>query len=126
VVPSTAVREALLADLHEEVHGEFTVVRRDEGAWKPFSVPGAFTRHLSTGNGRVTFLLRLDPATRFPQHGHSGPEDCYVVAGELEVDGTPYGAGDFLHAAAGSGHGRIFSRSGCTLLLTIAQEDYSL
>lgn len=49
-------------------------------------------------------------------HHLPGPEEVYVLSGELEDGGTTYGAGTFLHYPAGSSHSPR-SAEGCTLFV---------
>ena len=70
----------------------------------------------ATGQG--SYLMIMAPGTRCNPHRHNGPEEFYVIEGDLEdYDGQVYRAGDFVSLAGGSAHWSI-SRTGCRLVVT--------
>jgi quercetin dioxygenase-like cupin family protein len=128
------VRESLAKELSHEGPGEqtksaeknFLNVFANEGEWLKHPVAGVEVKQLSLNQerGYATLLMRVAAGTRYPQHHHSGPEECYVLQGDVHVGGHVFGQGDFHHADAGSDHGELFTESGCTLLLVVAASDY--
>ena len=82
---------------------------------------GAWIKLLSLEReaGYAVLLGKLDPGTRYPAHINTGPEDLYIVTGDLHVGERRLGPGDFHHADAGSEHGVNYSVEGCTLLAVI-------
>lgn len=70
----------------------------------------------ATGQG--SYLMTMAPGTRCNPHRHNGPEEFYVIEGDLEdCDGHLYVAGDFVSLSGGSEHFSV-SRSGCRLVVT--------
>jgi anti-sigma factor ChrR (cupin superfamily) len=93
--------------------------------WKALPIPGAFLKLLSLqpDRGYAVLLGKLLPGTRYPAHTNVGPEDFYILTGDLHVDGRRLGPGDFHHAEAGSVHGENYSVEGCTLLAVLTTAD---
>jgi anti-sigma factor ChrR (cupin superfamily) len=123
VVPPDAVRRALLAQTSAD---SFRDVLAGEGTWVRHPVPGVRVKLLSrdSSRGYAMFLLQAAPHTEFPGHDHSGPEECYVVEGELTVNGRTLHPGDFHHAPAMTTHAPIFTETGCLVLLVADERDY--
>jgi len=97
----------------------FFYILSSEGSWREMPIPGARCKELSsTGPGgyKVT-LYELAPGARFPSHHHDGTEECYLLSGDLHLQGTVLHAGDFHHADAGSDHDESFTEQGCQLLV---------
>ena len=69
--------------------------------WKPLPVPGAYIKPLSLEKerGYAVLLGKLDPGTRYPAHLNAGPEDFYILTGDLFIGDRKMVAGDFHHAA---------------------------
>ena len=94
--------------------------------WVPHPVPGIRMRVLAMNRerGYATLLLDVKPGTRFPEHHHSGAEECYVVSGSVYTYGRRMGPGDFLHADGGTDHGELWTDEGAQVLLVVPPEDY--
>jgi anti-sigma factor ChrR (cupin superfamily) len=138
--PSDAVWEQVQAQLANEVQtwrgwtaddptagplGLF-LARGDERAWEPTGVMGIEAQRLfqDTEADRVTMLVRMAPGTSYPAHVHGGPEECYVLEGDLAVgEGLEMRAGDYQRAETGSTHPVQSTRGGCLLLLTSSLRD---
>lgn len=71
----------------------------------------------------VTMLVEMGPGTAYPAHRHSRGEECYVIAGDLTVDGQLLRAGDYQRAGGGSVHTTQSTHEGCLLLIRSSQED---
>jgi anti-sigma factor ChrR (cupin superfamily) len=101
-------------------------VLADEGSWLPGPVPGTRIKLLSIDRRRdsATLLMRVDPGARYPAHHHTGGEDCYVISGEIIVQGRRLHAGDFHRAEPDSDHGELASETGAEVLLVVAAADY--
>jgi hypothetical protein len=97
----------------------------ESGGWKQLPVPGAWIKLLSfePARGYAVLLGKLDAGVRYPAHVNVGPEDIYILTGDLNVSGRVMGPGDFHHADAGSQHGENFSVEGCTLLAVLTADD---
>jgi anti-sigma factor ChrR (cupin superfamily) len=97
----------------------------EASGWKPLPVPGAWIKLLSfqPERGYAVLLGKLEPGVRYPAHTNAGPEDFYVLSGDLQVSGRALGPGDFHHADAGSVHEENYSIHGCTLLAVLTVDD---
>ena len=77
------------------------------------------------GNG--TRLCRADgkqePGARYPAHVNAGPEDFFILTGDLVIGERKMRAGDFHHADSGSQHAENYSVEGCTLLAVLTTDD---
>ena len=96
----------------------------DTVGWKQLPVPGAWIKLLSIERerGYAVLLGKLEPGVRYPAHMNVGPEDLYVVTGDLHVGDRTLRPGDFHHADAGSLHGENYSLDGCTLLAVLTSD----
>jgi anti-sigma factor ChrR (cupin superfamily) len=97
----------------------------NRSGWKALPVPGAWIKLLSLERerGYAVLLGRLDPGTRYPAHINRGPEDFYILTGDLHIGETRLQAGDFHHADAGSHHAENHSVDGCTLIAVLTMDD---
>lgn len=93
--------------------------------WKALPVPGAFIKLLSLEKerGYAVLLGKLEPGTRYPAHINTGPEDFFVLTGDLVIGERRMVAGDFHHADRGSQHAENYSVGGCTLLAVLTTDD---
>ncbi|WP_319544369.1 cupin domain-containing protein [Ruegeria conchae] len=67
--------------------------------------------------GQGSYLMKMAPGARSNPHIHHGPEEFFVLEGDLtDHDGFRYHSGDFVSFPAGSSH---FSRTetGCLLVV---------
>ena len=121
--PSPGVRAALLARIAAPSNHTITA---GDGAWIDTPISGVRIKVLAIDRARdrVTMLLRAEPGARYPAHRHSGPEECYVLRGSLNVEGRLLRAGDFHHAEGDSDHGETWTEDGVEVLLVAAASDY--
>ena len=68
-------------------------------------------------------LVRMAPGSSWPPHRHAGPEECYVLEGDIDVGGTRMTAGSYQRVTAGSEHPRQSTIDGCLLLLISSLHD---
>jgi anti-sigma factor ChrR (cupin superfamily) len=96
-----------------------------ESGWKQLPVPGAFIKLLSLERerGYAVLLGKIEPGVRYPAHVNAGPEDFYILSGDLVVGDRKLRAGDFHHADSGSKHEVNYSVEGCTLLAVLTTDD---
>jgi hypothetical protein len=96
-----------------------------ESGWKALPIPGAFIKLLSleAGRGYAVLLGRIEAGVRYPAHMNAGPEDFYILSGDLVVGNRRLVAGDFHHADQGSQHEVNYSVNGCTLLAVLTTDD---
>jgi anti-sigma factor ChrR (cupin superfamily) len=97
----------------------------EQAAWKPLPVRGAWIKLLSyePERGYAVLLGKLDAGARYPAHTNAGPENFYILTGDLHVGDQVLGPGDFHHADAGSHHVENYSVEGCTLLAVLTTDD---
>jgi anti-sigma factor ChrR (cupin superfamily) len=122
-VPSPDVKDVLLSRVSSR--GPFFSIRAAEGKWQPL-MDGVSAKLLSLDAVRDTAMLivRLGAGVTYPGHHHYGAEECYVLAGDVSLEGRTYHAGDFHHADAGSDHAPVSSEHGAEFLLLVAASDY--
>jgi anti-sigma factor ChrR (cupin superfamily) len=96
-----------------------------ESGWKQLPMPGASIKLLSLerDRGYAVLLGKLEPGARYPAHLNAGPEDFYILTGDLVVGSRKLVAGDFHHADAGSRHEENYSVEGCTLIAVLTTSD---
>lgn len=93
--------------------------------WKPLPIPGTYIKLLSLEKerGYAVLMGKLDPGARYPAHTNAGPEDFYILTGDLHIGNRRLGAGDFHHADGGSQHEENYSVEGCTLIAVLTTDD---
>ncbi|MFN0241629.1 MAG: cupin domain-containing protein [Planctomycetota bacterium] len=103
----------------------FTNIAASEGDWQTTAIEGIEVRRLflDAAAKRVTLLARMAPHTAYPAHVHAGPEECFVLSGDLRVGDLHLHAGDFQRAEPGSTHVVQSTDEGCVLLLVSSTED---
>lgn len=103
----------------------FHFMAGSDSGWKPLPVQGAFIKLLSLqrDRGYAVLLGKLERGVRYPAHTNVGPEDFYILSGDLHVGDQVLGPGDFHHADAGSLHTENYSVEGCTLLAVLSTDD---
>jgi anti-sigma factor ChrR (cupin superfamily) len=104
----------------------FSLVRASEKEeWIQLPEPGASVKLLSLNEkeGYAVVMGKLGPGAHYPAHTHIGPEEVYVVSGDLKIGGDYLGAGDFHHAAAGSTHEINHSEKGCVIIAVLTVAD---
>jgi anti-sigma factor ChrR (cupin superfamily) len=96
-----------------------------QSGWKQLPIPGASIKLLSLerDRGYAVLMGKLEPGTRYPAHVNAGPEDIYILTGDLVIGDRKLVAGDFHHADAGSQHDENYSVEGCTLLAVLTTSD---
>ena len=107
----------------DEIH----VVRSDGGDWNEIQ-PGISVKKLYVDHQRdtVTMLIRMSPGTSYGRHLHAGPEQCFVLEGDLWEGETVVTSGDYQCLPTGSIHERQMTRSGCLLLIVSSLHDQPL
>jgi len=127
--PHPEVRDRLMAAVSADlpvVPPGFTFKFAASDTWLPHPVPGIRMRVLGLNreSGYATLLLDVKPGTRFPEHHHSGAEECYVISGTVYSYGRRMGPGDFLHADTGTSHSELWTEEGAQVILVVPPEDY--
>lgn len=140
--PRASVKESLMRKIAEQhateralegpgthrfdhARGIYTVFP-EQMPWSKHPVPGVQIKVLteSKKRGYVTMLMKVDPGTVFPEHHHTGEEECYVLSGSIILNGKRLGVGTLHHGDEHSDHGTLSTDEGALLLLVVAKEDY--
>jgi anti-sigma factor ChrR (cupin superfamily) len=97
----------------------------EEGAWEEVGISGIKVKRLFVDPERdsVTMLVRMPAGAAYPRHRHAGPEQCYVIEGDLRVDKLAFFAGDYQYAEPNSFHGVQYTEKGCLLLIVSSLHD---
>ncbi len=94
-----------------------------EAPWLQGPLPGVRFKVLSAGPNQSHAILEVElgPGAAYPEHEHLGPEDMYVLTGDLQTEGMNLRPGDSFHAEAGTSHDGLRSVHGCTALLIVSK-----
>lgn len=125
--PAAGGKERLLARIAQQnAPAGFDFRFKDEAGWVSHPVPGIRMKVLAMNRaaGYATLLLDVAPGTRFPEHHHTGAEECFVLSGSLFTCNRKLSAGDFLHADGDTDHGELYTEEGCSVILVVPPEDY--
>lgn len=100
------------------------VVREGEGDWERV-VDGVYAKRLfvDAEHDRVTMLVRMEPGAKYVPHRHGGPEQCFVLEGDIRDGDDVFQAGDFQCLMTGTRHGAQSSESGCVVLIVSSLKD---
>ncbi len=113
IEPSAQLWAAIEAETERLPLPGLTTVRRAEVTWE--TIGRGLQRKILFVNrveGYLSFLLRLAPGARLPDHGHRLPEECVVLEGEMIVGKQRLGPGDYHVAEANSIHRDVYSETG--------------
>jgi anti-sigma factor ChrR (cupin superfamily) len=104
---------------------EAVLKRADDAVWEDTEVPGVRIRTLfvDAQSNHFTALVRMAPGSSYPGHIHGGPEECFVLEGDLDVGEQVMRAGDYQRVPAGSRHAVQSTKQGCLLLITSSLSD---
>ena len=93
--------------------------------WEPTAIEGIEVRALTVDRDadRTTMLVRMAAGTSYPPHRHAGPEECWVLEGDLTVGAERMRAGDFQRMETDSVHPTQSTDGGCLLLITSSLSD---
>ena len=105
-----------VADVHVVRHGDLHWENVRPGVW-------AKRLYVDTERDAVTMLIRMDPGASWLPHRHGGPEQCFVLEGDLQDGDLIVTAGDFQCAPKDSAHGAQRTTSGCLLLIVSSLRD---
>lgn len=132
IAPSHQLKTRLFEQIGEPLAQESTppepsdlwAMQAKDLSWRSHVVPGVevAVMHRDKQTRTVVGLLRVEPGVRYPLHRHAGVEEIYMLRGDLQVNQTTYGPGDYLRSAPGSSHDPI-TRSGCEFFFRASLED---
>ena len=101
------------------------IQRAGQGSWEDTGLNGVQVQRLfiDPPRNQMTMLVRMEAGSSYPQHIHDGPEECYVLQGDLRVGDEVLGRGDYQRAAPGSRHGIQSTENGCLLFIVSSLTD---
>jgi len=104
------------------------IVRAHEEEWIDIGVNGIQVKRLfvDEAHDSVTMLVKASAGAVYPRHRHAGPEQCYVLQGDLHMAGSVLHAGDYQYAEPDSIHGIQYTENGCMLLIVSSLHDEML
>jgi anti-sigma factor ChrR (cupin superfamily) len=93
-------------------------------AWAASPSPTVWRKRLHIDgpkeSAKVTSIVRYDPGSSFPAHGHPDGEEIFVLDGTFSDQTGDHPAGSYLLNPEGFRHAP-FSRGGCTLFVKLRQ-----
>jgi len=94
-----------------------------EAPWVQGPLPGVRFKMLSAGANQSHVILEVElaPGALYPEHEHVGPEEMYVLTGDLQTEGMNLVPGDSFSAEQGTSHDGLRSVGGCTALLIVSK-----
>ena len=100
-------------------------VAAGDAGWLPIGVAGVTVKGLfnDPAHDRVTMLVRMEPGATYPQHRHGGPEECFLLEGDLDDGEVCMRPGDYLRKDGGSLHGVQTTEHGCLMLIISSLHD---
>ncbi len=100
------------------------VVLKDQGVWEEVHA-GIWAKrlHVDATREEVTMLIRMAPGVSYLPHRHAGPEQCYVLEGDLRDGEKVIRRGDYQCLPEGSVHGAQSTEEGCLLLIVSSLRD---
>lgn len=122
------IKQQLLAGIRSELPATtMEAIRAKDRQWIPLPMPGIRIVILKEDLVRRerTLLLQADPGAIYPLHRNGGPEEVYILEGDLQVDGHAYGVGDYMWAPTSITH-ELTSITGCLCLVRCSIDDEML
>ncbi len=122
VTPPATLRARVLAQVGSAA---YVTVRGGVSGWRALT-PGIEYKMLlwDASNQSKSFLLRVAPGTRMPEHNHHAFEECLVLEGDFMLGDIKLCAGDFHCAAKNALHGETYTERGVTVFLRAGIDDY--
>lgn len=108
------------------IHSDFSrraIVTPADHDWVASPQPGVervMLDRIGSERARATSLVRYQPHSVFPAHGHPGGEEILVLDGTFSDDSGDYGAGWYLRNPPGSSH-RPSSTEGALIFVKLWQ-----
>ena len=100
----------------------YNLVRAAEGNWITFA-PNVEMKVLRDDGGTRSWLARVGPGGRIPEHMQSGDEEAFIVDGWCWLDDVKIERGDYQMIAKGQRHGNIHSPEGCLIFVRSDSEN---
>jgi len=132
--PSAGLKDKIMAKIktapRKEEHKDFDFKFADSAdEWFPHPVLNAVkvkVLSINRENNYAMLMMKVPAGNEYPEHHHSAPEECLILEGDFQAEGRVLGPGDFHHAEPDTDHGKLYTRTGVTLLLVVNPADYGL
>jgi len=130
--PPPELRDKVLAASKPKMPGllhvapDLIIFRSDDVDWQPHpTAAGLLVKPLYADRkrGYLTTLLKMQAGAVYPAHVHQDVEEIYVIEGEVELQGTAMGPGDYCRAEPGSRHEIGYSKTEALLLVLSSARD---
>jgi quercetin dioxygenase-like cupin family protein len=131
-VPPAGLRDKVLAATLPKRPGllhaapDLIIFRSEDVDWRPHpTAAGLLVKPLYVDRKRryLTTLLKMEAGAVYPAHVHEDVEEIYVIEGEVELQGTAMGPGDYCRAEPGSRHEIGYSKTEALLLVLSSAKD---
>jgi DNA-binding NarL/FixJ family response regulator/quercetin dioxygenase-like cupin family protein len=101
------------------------IARTERMEWRATGMPGCQRRILFVDEQQksLTSVVQMRAGTHFPAHRHAGPEEVFILSGDLVVEGQTLKPGDYCRAETSTVHAESYTKSGCVFVLKASQED---
>ena len=101
------------------------IARTEAMNWQAGAAPGVWAKLLFADQQRqsITSLIRMEPGAHYAPHRHHGPEEVFLLSGDLMLEGQQMKSGDYCRAETGTIHGESYTESGCLFVLIASQLD---
>ena len=100
------------------------VVSTAEMDWEKSPAPGVWRKRImlrgDVEKGAVTSVVRYEPGSSFPAHGHPEGEEIFVIEGIFSDETGDHGPGSFLLNPPGFRHAP-YTKGGCTIFVRLRQ-----
>lgn len=121
--PPARLRDRILK-IPRASHVASHVMLSTDGEWRQVCAGVAMKQlDFDTASQTITCLCRMEPGGAIPPHRHSKPEQCFVVSGEVILEGKTFHAGDYVRESAGTDHATVYTATACMLLLVMSAAD---
>lgn len=109
----------------DSIRGGAFVQRGQSAEWTGVGIEGIQIRRMFVDRERnqMTMLVRMAAGTAYPRHIHDGPEECFVLEGDLQVGDEELRSGDYQRCEPGSTHPVQATKNGCLLLIVSSLTD---
>lgn len=100
-------------------------IRSSELTWQPYQAEGVEVAVLffDPDKRMCSAIVKAADGVIYPLHQHQGIEEIYMLAGELELDGQVYLAGDYIRSYPDSIHPPAITNNGCKFLVRACIDD---
>ncbi len=101
------------------------IARSERIEWQAAGLPGCQRKMLFADEKQksLTSVVQMQAGTHFPAHRHAGPEELYLLSGDLVVEGQTLKPGDYCRAETSTVHAESYTNSGCVFILKASQHD---